>query len=149
MKPLHGGHPCKDGRQLFIKSLDFEASNIDLTCSRWCLQLPKSATYSYHQTVQLGYLLSELQAYYSAFAFQPLTNEPPDHVSVETGFIAFQPLASHCERSGISYLAKAGVALLRRVGLPPSGHSTLPILQEELKENEWSCADVGSEGQRG
>ena len=48
---------------------------------------PREATY--HQTVQLGYLLSELQAYYNAFAFQPFTNEPPDHVSVETGFIAY------------------------------------------------------------
>jgi len=47
---------------------------------------PREATY--HQTVQLGYLMSELQAYYNAFAFRPVTNEPPDHVSVETGFIA-------------------------------------------------------------
>jgi len=48
---------------------------------------PREATY--HQTVQLGYLLSELQAYYNAFAFHPVTNEPPDHISVETGFIAY------------------------------------------------------------
>ena len=48
---------------------------------------PREATY--HQTVQLGYLMSELQAYYNAFAFYPLTNEPPDHISVETGFIAY------------------------------------------------------------
>jgi TorA maturation chaperone TorD len=44
---------------------------------------------TYHQTVQLGYLMSELQAYYNAFAFQPVTAEAPDHVSVETGFIAY------------------------------------------------------------
>ena len=44
---------------------------------------------TYHQTVQLGYLMSELQAYYNAFAFHPATAEPPDHVSVETGFIAY------------------------------------------------------------
>jgi nitrate reductase assembly molybdenum cofactor insertion protein NarJ len=48
---------------------------------------PREATY--HQTVQLGYLLSELQAYYHAFAFHPETNEPPDHISVETAFIAY------------------------------------------------------------
>jgi nitrate reductase assembly molybdenum cofactor insertion protein NarJ len=48
---------------------------------------PREATY--HQTVQLGYLMSELQAYYNAFAFHPVTAEPPDHVSVETGFIAY------------------------------------------------------------
>lgn len=44
---------------------------------------------TYHRTVQLGYLMSELQAYYNAFAFQPVTAEAPDHVSVETGFIAY------------------------------------------------------------
>lgn len=44
---------------------------------------------TYHQTVQLGYLMSELQAYYNAFAFQPVTAEPPDHISVETGFISY------------------------------------------------------------
>lgn len=44
---------------------------------------------TYHQTVQLGYLMSELQAYYNAFAFQPVTSEAPDHVSVEAGFIAY------------------------------------------------------------
>lgn len=44
---------------------------------------------TYHQTVQLGYLMSELQAYYNAFAFHPVTAEAPDHVSVEAGFIAY------------------------------------------------------------
>jgi nitrate reductase assembly molybdenum cofactor insertion protein NarJ len=48
---------------------------------------PREATY--HQTVQLGYLMSELQAYYNAFAFHPVTREAPDHVSVETGFVAY------------------------------------------------------------
>jgi len=51
---------------------------------------PREATY--HQTVQLGYLMSELQAYYNAFAFHPVTNEPPDHISVETAFIAYLKL---------------------------------------------------------
>ncbi len=44
---------------------------------------------TYHQTVQLGYLMSELQAFYDAFAFQPVTAEAPDHVSVEAGFVAY------------------------------------------------------------
>jgi nitrate reductase assembly molybdenum cofactor insertion protein NarJ len=56
---------------------------------------------SYHQTVQLGYLMSELQAYYNAFAYRPQTAEPADHVSVETGFIAYlklkQAYALACE----------------------------------------------------
>jgi TorA maturation chaperone TorD len=51
---------------------------------------PREATY--HQTVQLGYLMSELQAYYNAFAFQPETSEPPDHIAVETAFIAYLKL---------------------------------------------------------
>ena len=47
---------------------------------------------TYHQTVELGYLMSELQAYYNSFAFQPRTAEAPDHVSVESGFIAYLKL---------------------------------------------------------
>jgi nitrate reductase assembly molybdenum cofactor insertion protein NarJ len=47
---------------------------------------------TYHLTVELGYLMSELQAYYNAFAFQPRTAEAPDHVSVEAGFIAYLKL---------------------------------------------------------
>jgi nitrate reductase assembly molybdenum cofactor insertion protein NarJ len=47
---------------------------------------------SYHQTVELGYLMSELQAYYNGFAFQPRTAEPPDHISVEAGFVAYLKL---------------------------------------------------------
>jgi nitrate reductase assembly molybdenum cofactor insertion protein NarJ len=137
---------------------------------------PREATY--HQTVQLGYLMSELQAYYNAFAFRPATNEPPDHVSVETGFIAYlkmkeayalaccseeqaatasesaqrfvqehlanlaQPLANHLEGSGIPYLAKAGAALLHRVGPPPGTAPLLPILQEEHEEGQWTCGET-------
>lgn len=132
---------------------------------------------TYHQTVQLGYLMAELQAYYNAFAFQPVTAEAPDHVSVETGFIAYlkmkeayalacqdeeraataagsaqrfiddhltnlaQPLAEHLEDSGISYLAKASAALLRRVGPQKVAPSLLPILQEEPQESGFACGE--------
>ena len=138
---------------------------------------PREATY--HQTVQLGYLMSELQAYYNAFAFHPATAEPPDHVAVETEFMAYlklkeayalachdeeraatasesaerfvkehlaniaQPLADRLEGSGITYLVKAGSALLRRVGPPAVAVSPLPILQDETKEDEWGCGEVG------
>jgi nitrate reductase assembly molybdenum cofactor insertion protein NarJ len=44
---------------------------------------------SYRQWAQPGYLLSELAAYYDAFAYQPHTSEVPDHISVETGFVAY------------------------------------------------------------
>jgi nitrate reductase assembly molybdenum cofactor insertion protein NarJ len=135
---------------------------------------PREATY--HQTVQLGYLMSELQAYYNAFAFHPVTSEPPDHVSVETGFIAYlkmkeayaaacddeeaaatasesaerfvrehlaniaEPFANHLAGSDISYLAKAGAALLRRVGPPPAAAvSPLPVLQDEPECGAQEC----------
>jgi nitrate reductase assembly molybdenum cofactor insertion protein NarJ len=44
---------------------------------------------SYRGWVQPGYLLSELSSFYSAFSYKPKTNEVPDHVAVETGFIAY------------------------------------------------------------
>ncbi len=47
---------------------------------------------SYRSWVQPGYLLSELSAFYKAFSFQPKTRETPDHIVVETGFIAYLKL---------------------------------------------------------
>ena len=44
---------------------------------------------SHRETLQPGYLLGELAAYYRAFAYQPATLEPPDHVAIETGFVAY------------------------------------------------------------
>jgi nitrate reductase assembly molybdenum cofactor insertion protein NarJ len=44
---------------------------------------------SYRDAVQLGYVLSELEANYAAFHFQPRTSEPPDHVSVEADFVGY------------------------------------------------------------
>ncbi len=44
---------------------------------------------SYAETVQLGYLMSDLTGYYEAFAYQPATTEAPDHISVETGFVGY------------------------------------------------------------
>lgn len=36
-----------------------------------------------------GQLLAEIRATYDAFAFRPVTEEPPDHVSVEAGFVGW------------------------------------------------------------
>ncbi|MBL8187815.1 MAG: molecular chaperone TorD family protein [Acidobacteria bacterium] len=50
---------------------------------------------SYRDWAQPGYLLSELTSYYEAFAYYPdqaAIVEAPDHVSVETGFIAYLKL---------------------------------------------------------
>jgi nitrate reductase assembly molybdenum cofactor insertion protein NarJ len=56
---------------------------------------------SYRGWVQPGYMLSEISAFYNAFSFSPDTQEPPDHVAVETGFIAYLKLkqlyALECE----------------------------------------------------
>ena len=44
---------------------------------------------SYRDWVQPGNLVSEINSFYDAFSFKPITNEVPDHVTVETGFIAY------------------------------------------------------------
>jgi len=44
---------------------------------------------SYHASVELGTLLAAIAGDYAAFAYQPVTNEPVDHIAVETGFIAY------------------------------------------------------------
>jgi TorA maturation chaperone TorD len=48
---------------------------------------PREVTY--HLGVQMGYLLSELNAYYDAFAYRPDTTEAADHLAVESGFMAY------------------------------------------------------------
>ena len=48
---------------------------------------PREVTYV--KAIQLGYLLSELTAFYDAFAYRPVTRESPDHVSVEVGFVGY------------------------------------------------------------
>lgn len=43
----------------------------------------------YREAIALGHLMSELSAYYGAFAYQPVTLEVADHISVEAGFIGY------------------------------------------------------------
>ena len=38
---------------------------------------------------QPGQLLAELQAFYRAFEYRPVTEEPPDHVAVQAGFVGY------------------------------------------------------------
>ena len=47
---------------------------------------------SYRESLELGSLMSELAGYYDAFGYAPGDGEPPDHVAVETGFIAYLKL---------------------------------------------------------
>jgi nitrate reductase assembly molybdenum cofactor insertion protein NarJ len=44
---------------------------------------------SYHDTLELGTLLSDLTSQYDAFDYRPSTTEAPDHVAVEIGFVAY------------------------------------------------------------
>jgi nitrate reductase assembly molybdenum cofactor insertion protein NarJ len=134
---------------------------------------PREATY--HQSVELGYLMSEIETYYEAFAFKPQSGEAPDHVGVETNFIAYlrfkeayalargeeeqaavsaeaaarfmrehlatiaSPLAGFLADSGISYLAKAGAVLLRRVGPPATVKPGLPVLAPAPLDDSPEC----------
>jgi nitrate reductase assembly molybdenum cofactor insertion protein NarJ len=44
---------------------------------------------SYHASLELGSLMSAIEADYAAFGFDPAISEPPDHVAVEVGFVAY------------------------------------------------------------
>lgn len=48
---------------------------------------PREVTY--HESLELGSVMSSVTGYYGAFAYQPATTEPPDHVAVEVGFLAY------------------------------------------------------------
>jgi nitrate reductase assembly molybdenum cofactor insertion protein NarJ len=56
-----------------------------------------------------GHVLAQLGAMYDAFAYRPQTEETPDHVSVETGFVAFlrmkQAFAVACRKDEAARLA--------------------------------------------
>jgi nitrate reductase assembly molybdenum cofactor insertion protein NarJ len=69
---------------------------------------------TYRSWVQPGYLLSELSAFYSAFSFQPVTAEVPDHIAVETAFMAYlklkQAFAEECgEQNKAEITARAAL----------------------------------------
>ncbi len=44
---------------------------------------------SHRATLVAGRLLAELRSAYEAFAYAPASSEPPDHVAVEAGFVAY------------------------------------------------------------
>jgi hypothetical protein len=44
---------------------------------------------SYLRAILPGPMLSELAAFYEAFGYRPALAEPPDHVAVEVGFVAY------------------------------------------------------------
>lgn len=48
---------------------------------------PREVTY--HDALELGSVMSAVTGCYGAFAYRPATTEPPDHVAVEIGFLAY------------------------------------------------------------
>jgi nitrate reductase assembly molybdenum cofactor insertion protein NarJ len=58
---------------------------------------------SYRTTLQLGYVLSALEAFYNAFGYSPNAEETPDHVSVETDFVAYLFVKEALARSQESF----------------------------------------------
>jgi nitrate reductase assembly molybdenum cofactor insertion protein NarJ len=64
---------------------------------------------SHRDTLQLGYLVSELEAFYAAFGYLPSSCEPPDHVAVEAGFVAYlkfkEAFAAACGDSDAAEIA--------------------------------------------
>jgi hypothetical protein len=58
-------------------------------------------------------LLSELSAYYDAFAYRPRAEDPPDHVAVEAGFVGYLHLKEAMARAA-GDMEAAGTAALAR-----------------------------------
>jgi nitrate reductase assembly molybdenum cofactor insertion protein NarJ len=54
---------------------------------------------AYHRMGDPGHLLARLNALYAQFAYAPKTEEPPDHVAVECGFLGFLRLKQAFARS--------------------------------------------------
>ena len=73
---------------------------------------------AYQGGVQSGYLVSELAAYYAAFGYTPTAEEPPDHLAIELGFVAYlkikQALALACGDPSQSSLAADAAASFRK-----------------------------------
>ena len=66
-----------------------------------------------------GHVLAQLRVTYEAFAYRPRTEEPPDHVSVETGFVAYlrmkEAFAIACgQREAAVIASEAAAAFLER-----------------------------------
>jgi nitrate reductase assembly molybdenum cofactor insertion protein NarJ len=77
---------------------------------------PREVTYV--KAIQLGSLLAELASFYQAFAYQPVTRESPDHVSVEAGFIGYLCLkeayaVTRGDEEQASITAQAAAAFVR------------------------------------
>jgi nitrate reductase assembly molybdenum cofactor insertion protein NarJ len=72
---------------------------------------------SYRESLELGSLMSEIAVYYDAFGYTTAGAEPPDHIAVEAGFIAYltlkQAYALACENPEHAELAAIGASRFR------------------------------------
>jgi len=70
---------------------------------------------SHRVTLVPGAILSELEAYYQGFGYQPTCPEAPDHVAVEAGFMAFLRLKqAYAMADGSSDQAEMAAAAAHR-----------------------------------
>lgn len=113
---------------------------------------------SYRKTELSGQFLAELQAFYDAFAYQPSIDEPPDHVAVEAGFVAYLRLkevygqfdgradvAAQAAAAFVEYhVAVLADGLSRR--LADSGFRYLLLASEALKERAGPARETQSAG---
>jgi nitrate reductase assembly molybdenum cofactor insertion protein NarJ len=85
---------------------------------------PREATY--HDTLELGSLMSELAGYYDAFAYTPPIDESPDHIAVEIGFVAYLRLKEAYARAAgdDEHAALAAAAAARFIADHLAMHAT-------------------------
>lgn len=71
---------------------------------------------SYRGSVLPGQVIGRLCALYEAFAYQPTSAEPPDHVAIETGFLGYLKLkAAYAHFRGDAEQASIAHAAAERV----------------------------------
>ncbi len=77
-----------------------------------------------------GHILAEIMAFYEAFAFRPATEEPPDHLAVEAGFLGYLCLKQAYARARRND-EEAGVAAAAAARFRETHLSTLawPVLE--------------------
>lgn len=77
-----------------------------------------------------GQILADIKAFYEAFAFQPETEEAPDHIAVEAGFLGYLCLKEAFARSR-GHEDEAETA----------AHAASRFRQEHLSVLAWPLAD--------
>lgn len=111
---------------------------------------PREATY--HESLELGSLVSELAGYYEAFAYAPRNTEPLDHVAVEISFVSylkFKEAYAHAqgddERAEIAGRAAAQFIAdhLSKIAAPLAELLANSHVQYLARAAEVLCARVG------